>query len=262
MCTAIAHFGKDTIYGFNLDINEGAFPYDIYASKDWFCIGCLVDREMVIGSGKAAWPPFYSVTDGIRKIHGVNRQGQFAACLNNMNFHKAPFRLSSDACSIDQVMDDIISGRRTVEEVRRFAEEVEIVTLPFGTVDVPDPGFHALCADASGHVMLLEPGNGYAVLREKNVALTNFAVLEPPADLTDATAGYYGKDRYDTALRILREHGDDLSLRDAFGILEAVCQRGNWATRISFAYSHSEKTVYYCREGDFRNIIKHQFVET
>ena len=23
-----------------LDINEGAFLYDIYTSKDWFCIGC------------------------------------------------------------------------------------------------------------------------------------------------------------------------------------------------------------------------------
>jgi len=243
------------IFGFNMDINVGALDYDIYATDEWFCIGCRADLSMFPGEV----PSFYRVTDGIRKIHGVNRQGVFAACLNNMNFHKAPFRLADDACSIDQMMDDLISGWRSLEEVRRFAEQTELVTLPGGAVDVPNPGFHSLSGDASGRILLLEPGNGYTVIREKYTVMTNFPLLELPTDLTDETAGYYGKDRYDTALRMLRAGDDDFSTQDAFAILKATRQTGHWATRVSFVYSRNENAVHYCREGNFENIRIHRF---
>lgn len=258
MCTAFIRKGNDVIFGFNMDINEGAFPYNVYATEDWFGIGCPADlNAFAVWQGMV--PPFYCITDGIRRIHGVNRQGVFTACLNNMNFTKAPFHIADNACSIDQMMDDLLSGRRSLEDVRCFAERVELVTLPTGTVDVPNPGFHSLSGDSSGNILLLEPGNGYAVIHEKYAVITNFSILELPGDLTDATAGYYGKDRYDTALCMLKASGDTFKAEDGLKILKATHQTGPWATRVSFVYSCNEKTVYYCLEGDFDHIHTHRF---
>lgn len=165
MCTAFVRKGKDIIFGFNMDINEDAFTYDIYATENYFCIGCPADMR-VLGSINCKLPSFYRITDGIRKIHGVNSRGVFTSCLNNMNFRKAPFRMEKKVCSIDQLTDDLISGRRSLKDVQRFAEEKEIVTIPTGAVDVPNPEFHSLSADSSGRIMILEPGCGYAVINE------------------------------------------------------------------------------------------------
>ena len=52
-------------------------------------------------------------------------------------------------------------------------------------------------------------------------------------------------DRYDAALSILRESGDDFSARDALKLLDAVKQTGHWGTRVSFVYSGNENAVYY-----------------
>jgi hypothetical protein len=126
-------------------------------------------------------------------------------------------------------------------------------------VDVPDPGFHSLSADASGKIFILEPGNGYAVIREKYAAMTNFSLLELPADLNGEKERYYGKDRYDTALSMLRQGGEDFSPEDGLKILEKTKQTGFWGTRVSFVYSCSQKTVYYCREGNFAKVETHRF---
>ena len=45
MCTAFIHNGADVIFGFNMDINEGAFPYDVYATEDWFGVGTPADLD-------------------------------------------------------------------------------------------------------------------------------------------------------------------------------------------------------------------------
>lgn len=260
MCTAFISRGTDLIFGFNMDINEGAFPYDVYATDEWFGVGTPADPSAFSDASgqQTALPSFYRISNGVRRIHGVSRRGAFAACLNNMNVQKAPFRLAEDACSLDQLTDDVISGRRSLEEVRRFARQVEIVTLPGGAVDVPDPGFHALMGDAEGNILLVEPGSGCAAVREKFAVMTNFPLLEPPQDLTEA-AGYYGKDRYDTASAMLRAAGDGLTPEDALSVLRATRQTGNWATRVSFVYSCSRNTVYYCLQGDFEDIRIHRF---
>ena len=39
MCTGFVRRGKDVICGFNMDINIGAFDYDVYAEPDKFYIG-------------------------------------------------------------------------------------------------------------------------------------------------------------------------------------------------------------------------------
>lgn len=49
MCTAFIHKGADVIFGFNMDINEGAFPYDVYATEDWFGVGTPADLDAFSG---------------------------------------------------------------------------------------------------------------------------------------------------------------------------------------------------------------------
>ena len=62
--------------------------------------------------------------------------------------------------------------------------------------------------------MILEPGNGYSIIKEKYAVLSNFPFLELPADFTQDKFGYYGKDRYDIAMEILRNSTDDFSVQE------------------------------------------------
>ena len=124
---------------------------------------------------------------------------------------------------------------------------------------MPDLSFHSLIADKEGHIMILEPGNGYSVIQEKYAVLSNFAVLEPPADFEPSKFVYYGKDRYDKAMNILRDSTDDFSVQDGLHLLKEVKQEGNWATRVSFVYSANENAVYYALERNFDQVKRHQF---
>ena len=255
MCTAFIHQGKHLICGFNLDINEGAMDYRVYAEPERFYIGITAMEP----PKDVPLPSHFRLEGGIRKIQGVNRDGLFAVCLNNMNFAKAPFRLAEEALPIDQLMDDCISGRITVEEARRIAHEKELVNLPTGSVDIPSLAFHGFITSPESPILLVEPGNGYAVLDGPCAAMTNYALLEPPADLTPATSGYYGKDRMDTAMEIFRQRSDAFTLEDGLDILRRTCQHGPWATRVSFVYHSGENAVYYCLQGDFTRVIRHSF---
>ena len=119
---AFIHKGKHLICGFNLDINEGAMDYRVYAEPERFYIGIIAMEP----PKDVPLPSHFRLEGGIRKIQGVNRDGLFAVCLNNMNFAKAPFRLAEEALPIDQLMDDCISGRITVEDARRLAHQKEL----------------------------------------------------------------------------------------------------------------------------------------
>ena len=97
------------------------------------------------------------------------------------------------------------------------------------------------------------------MISEKYAAMSNFAVLELPADFTPENFGYYGKDRYDTALAMLREKGEHFTAEDGLRLLDAVKQEGRWGTRVSFVYSGNEKAVYYTLEHDFSDVKRHSF---
>ena len=241
MCTGFVRKGKDMIVGFNMDINVGAFNYEVVANKEQFYVGIKNDQ---IGSVKA---------------HGINHLGNFANQLNNMNFKKSPFILGDDVVPLYEIVDDYISGKISYGDILKMVNEKEIVNMPEQAINSPCVSMHSLIADREGHIMILEPGNGYGVIQEKYAALSNFAFLESPADLIPESYGYYGKDRYDKAMEILRESNDDFSAEDGLALLNAVKQTGTWATRVSFVYSNNENAVYYIIENNFDHIMKHQF---
>lgn len=240
MCTAFVKYGKDYICGFNMDINIEAMNWDIEMDENLFAI---VNHTPL----------------GPLKIQGVNRNGVFASQLNNMRFSKAPFEIGENCIPLYEIIDGCIQDKYTLEDAEKLARTKRVVNLPTGSIGIPDMAMHSLLSDAKENIMVLEPGNGISILSEKYAAMTNFALLELPEDFTAENFGYYGKDRYDTAMSILRNSSDDFGVKDGLHLLEEVKQTGKWATRISFVYSYNERAVYYCRENDFENIQVHRF---
>ena len=259
MCTAFVRRGNDVVVGFNMDINIGAFEYKVFAEKDKFYVGIYTGHmNQMIPEGVQIPEPYLHVENQYRKVWGVNHKGCFGNQLNVMDFPKARFRLGEDTYMLDQLIDEYISGARTLDDVIQVAGDKDIVNIPTGTVDIPNLAFHSLLADRSGRIMILEPGNGYSIIQEKYAALSNFALLELPGDFVPEKFGYYGKDRYDKAMAMLRESADDFSAQDGLEILNAVKQVDNWATRVSFVYSNNENAVYYALDGDFDHVVRHQ----
>ena len=240
MCTGFVKKGKDVIVGFNMDINVGAINYEIVANKEEFYVKAKNDQVRSV------------------KAHGINHLGNFANQLNNMNFTKAPFRLGEDVVPLYEIVDNYISGKISYDDILKMVNEKEIVNMPKQAINIPCVAMHSLIADREGHIMILEPGNGYSVIQEKYAALSNFTFLESQADLIPENYSYYGKDRYDKAMKILRESNDDFAVQDGLALLNAVKQTGTWATRVSFVYSNNENAVYYVIENDFDHVNRHQ----
>lgn len=260
MCTAFVRRGNDVIVGFNMDINIGAFEYKVFAEKDMFYIGIYTGHmNQVIPEGVQIPEPYLHIENQYRKVHGVNHKGCFGNQLNVMDFAKARFRLDVNTYMLDQMIDDYISGKCTLDDIIQVANEKDIVNIPMGAVDIPNLAFHSLLSDRAGRIMMLEPGNGYSIIHEKYAAMSNFPLLELPGDFVLERFGYYGKDRYDKAMALLRKSTDDFSVEDGLALLDAVKQKDNWATRVSFVYSNNENAVYYALEGDFEHVVRHPF---
>lgn len=260
MCTAFVRYGKDTVCGFNMDINAEAMNWKLLMDENRFAVALpMANPADFVPNGTSIPSEFTDSEGGVLRIHGVNRNGCFAGQLNNMRSAKAPFRIEEDCVPLYHLVDGFIRGEYALSEVEGLARKKKVVNLPEGVVGIPDMGMHALMSDGKGRILVVEPGNGVAAISERYAVMTNFAVLELPGDFTPENFGYYGKDRYDTALSILRESDDDFSVRDGLRLLDAVKQTGRWGTRVSFVYSGNENAVYYAIEHDFVNIRVHRF---
>ena len=115
---------------------------------------------------------------------------------------------------------------------------------------------HSLIGDKSGRLLIVEPGYGHRVVTENYAVITNFPVL---TELEDYSNPFYGKDRYDRAVKVLSSAGDAFSAADALKLLSEVSQSGQWGTRVSFVYSANENKLYYFLNGDSSKIETHCF---
>lgn len=248
MCTAFAIRGRDVICGFNLDLPDGAWSWNVHAEPDSFYV------TMTIPEGSSLFEQFVSLSHQFPsaecRAQGVDAHGHFAVMLNVMEGKRGLFREDSDALQLSQLVEEYQTGKRSFEEVIAALNTHDVLNLPGHT-------HHALFADAQGRFLIAEPGSGYIVVRDRFAVNSNFALLDLPADLTPERWSYYGKDRYDTAMRMLRDSGDDFSVQDAFSILRAVQQTKYAPTRVSFVYSRNENAVYYTLERDFDHITRH-----
>ena len=230
MCTAFVKNGASRVVGFNFDLDQNAFRYRVCKTREMFYIGI-------------------SVGSTTYKTHGVNRNG---------NFGNLPYRNGQAPCALrrgPQVMRLDLLNQAFIAGKCGYAELLETVRSK-EIVDVPGMSMHSLFSDRAGRMLLVEPGSGFRELSGDYAVITNYPVLDPPADLSPA---WYGASRRQTAEEILQNSGDGFSWQDGLKVLCATVQGEPWATRVSFVYSDRENTVYYCLDGDFTRVQTHRF---
>ena len=228
MCTAIAFRGRDTIYGFNLDVDPAQWNFGIYKTKKYFTVGITVGSTTYF-------------------THGVTADGRFGN-VPYMNGKDFAVPKGKKRERIDLMTDRYIRGKYSFADVKRALEE-KVLVSPKGL------SMHSLLG-GEGELIIAEPGCGAVTVSEHFAAITNYPVL---AEEQDFSHPFYGYDRRQRALKQLRGAGEDFSPADALKILEEAKTDGQYGTRVSFVYSRAENAVFYCLDGDFTNVQIHRF---
>ena len=257
MCTAFVRKGKDIITGFNFDMNVGGIEYVPVIEQNRAGLGMRFPADVV-----AAMPPSIKMKNNVRLIQGASSGGYVGGQLCNMGIAKAPLSYEDGMLTIDQLTDSFVTDHILKDQLMNILETRNVVNIPNNPEDDPSLrplALHSLLVDPDGNILFVEPGNGYAVIKEQYFTVTNFPILELPPDLREDRFGYYGVDRYMKSLQILQNSADDFSVSDGLELLKEVKQTGTWATRFSFVYSRNENAVYYCLEGDFSHVVRHSF---
>lgn len=229
MCTAIAFRGDDLLYGFNLDIDPAVWQYSIKKTKDYFAVGITVGKTTYLA-------------------HGIRKNGNFGN-VPYMNGENIPAPKGLMRERIDLMSDRYIRGKYTFADVEEILRTKAVTNIPQATM-------HSLIGSGAGELLIVEPGYGCKKVKEHYAVLTNFPVL---TELSDFSNPFYGKDRYDLALRTLKNASAGFSAGDALKLLQETAQTGQWGTRISFVWSRNQNAVFYFLNGDCAHIEKHVF---
>ena len=222
MCTAIVSHGERYLAGFDLDIDPAVWDYRLYCKNGVFYIGIRVGST-------------------VYKVHGVNADGHFGVLPYRNGAVGVP-RRGAKYQRVDLLVDRWLSGKYDYAELTARLQEKELV-------DAAGCSMHALFADREGHILLAEPGSGFRAY-ERRVVVTNYPMIEPPAELTNP---FYGAERKACAEQLLSGIKEPTK-EDIFAALRAAAQEGQWATRLSFVYDGEENAVYWCEERDFDHI--------
>ncbi|OPJ56100.1 hypothetical protein [Clostridium chromiireducens] len=233
MCTSFIHRREDILIAMNFDNNGMNYQID---TKDSNKFVVLVDG----GRGKV--PSF-----------GINKDGMFINHLmvdsNGKGLYKRP---SKKVTSTAKLVKDVLNGEINSELIDSYFKGMEIV-------NVPDYSIHNMISDKHGNVWVAEPGRGtiHSPAKETHYfIMTNFSLCDFKE--TGILAGT-GTERYKIAEEMLSKE-ECLEVKGAFRILESVIQKdGEWKTAISMVYSQKEQAVYYCLDGDFKNIHQYSF---
>lgn len=226
MCTRFVFNGTDTINGFNFEIDLADWRHTILQGKDRFGIG--IQRP-----------------DGTFHVyHGVHSSGHVGTLLYVHGNEAAAYDDGADCCTIAELTEKFIQNELTFGQAVRTVRTKRIVYAPDATMQ-------AMLSDADGRVLIVEPGVGYRVERQRVSLMTNGSLLAPESTRPFLTPG---DDRYERAQALLAALADDATEEDAMRVLQAVSQKGLWATRVSFVYSQRTKTVLFCEDNAFGNV--------
>ncbi|MCI8292981.1 MAG: conjugal transfer protein [Hespellia sp.] len=231
MCTRFVYNGKDTVVGFNFDIDLSVWTHTVVAERDRFFIGI-------------------KMPDGqYHSYHGVNRNGNVGTLLYVNGNENGKYCDGVGYITIADLTESYIKGQLSFDGVLDVVRNQKIVYAK-------DVSMQAMLSDRSGRVLIIEPGIGYRLEQTKYSLITNYSILNP-----ETTRSYIvpGDDRFERAIEQLERQGDDFSVTDAFDLLKSVRQEGRWATRVSFVYSANRNKVYYVLNNDFENKIEHDF---
>lgn len=236
MCIRFVVNNDDLITGFNFDIDLTVWTHRVILEKDRFFIGILRP-------------------DGAyHSYHGVNRNGNAATLLYVHPARRAKraaenAQTPAGAIQISDLTEQFIRGNLTFDEVSGLLEKKELIYAP-------DASMQALLSDASGRVMILEPGIGYRIERRRYSLLSNYSILDPASTKPFLVPG---DDRYERAEKRLENADERFSVKDALSLLHDLRQEGLWATRVSFVYSRNARTVTWVENNRFDQRKEYRF---
>lgn len=222
MCTRITYNFEDTVNAFNFDMDLTLWSCRLFKDNERFGI------EIMMPDGK------------FHCYHGINRNGNVGTLLNVHGNANGAYR-GEGFVTITALTEGFIRGEISFEEAVDAANAGRVTYAPDAIVQ-------GLLSDRHGRALYIEPGIGCRVEHERYSLITNYSLLDP-----ESTREYIedGDDRYERAREMLARRTGRLSLDDALGCLSMLTQRGDWATRISFAYSENEKKGLYVLDGRF-----------
>ena len=231
MCTRFVHNGHDMITGFNFEIDLALYTHKVIAEPDLFAIGIL--------RPDGRWHTY----------HGVNRSGNAGTLLYVHENPAGAYRDDPACVTIADLTEHFLQGQLSLDDVLRLAQSRPVVYAPDATMQ-------ALLSDASGRALILEPGIGFRLEQAPFSLITNYSVLAP-----ESTRPYLvpGDVRYEQAQSLLSSCTADFSTADALSVLQSVCQKGLWGTRVSFVYSRDQNTVFWTENNQFDQIRCHRF---
>lgn len=233
MCTSFTERRNNVLVAMNFDNNGMPFNLNIKDQKKFV---------VLVDGGRGRYPSF-----------GVNNDGTFINNLmvdsNGKGLYK---RASKKVTHTSKLVGDVLDGIIPPDEISRYLENIEVV-------NGPDFSVHNMIVDRCGNVWVVEPGRGviYSPVDETPYfVMSNFSLCDFKES---GKLKGDGTDRYKTAKKLL-DKSNNLDVGTAFQVLEAVKQsKGEWTTSFSMVYSQKENAVYYCLNGDFKNISKHLF---
>ena len=231
MCTRFVYRGDDVITGFNFDVDPAEWDYRILRERDRFGIGILRP-------------------DGARHVyHGIHRNGNVGTLLYVHGNPDGRYRASADCVTVADLTERFIRAELSFDDACRLVRTKRIVYAPDATMQ-------AMLSDRSGRTLVVEPGVGCRVEDGRFSLMTNGSLLAP-----ERTRPFLlpGDDRFGRAQRRLRAFGGRFTADDALSVLQAVCQEGRWATRVSFVYEARRQTVSYVLDRRFSRVNPYGF---
>ena len=231
MCTRFVYHGDDLITGFNFDIDLSVWKHKVIKERERFYIGILRPDGMY------------------HSYHGINKNGNVGTLLYVHGNPAGIYQDSPDCMTISDLTEQFIKAQLSFDKVLEIIKSKEITYAPDATMQ-------AMLSDVHGRVLIIEPGIGYREEHKRYSLITNYSLMKP-----ESTKNFIvqGDDRYERALQLLDRCENNFSISDAFALLQAVRQEGEWATRVSFVYSAKEQTVYYAENNHFERITKFGF---
>ena len=193
MCTRFVYNGKETIVGFNFDIDHSEWEHTVIAEKDRFFLGIKMSDNKY------------------HSFHGINRNGNVGTLLYVHGNDNAQFCGNESCYTIADLTENFIKGNLS------FDDSLEIVKKKKITY-APDTTMQAMFSDRTGRVLIIEPGIGYRLEKEKYSLITNYSILKP--ELTNPYV-LSGDNRYEKAKDLLQGYGENFSISNAFDVLRS-----------------------------------------
>lgn len=185
MCTRFVYNGKETIIGFNFEIDLADWTYKIIKEKDIFAIGILMPDHQY------------------HTFHGINKNGNVGTLLYVHGNEGGKYSTKHNMITIADLTEDFIQGKITLDDALHIVQN-QTVTY------AKDATMQAVLSDQLGRVLIVEPGIGYQMLQQKYTVMTNDSLLKP-----EITRQYHvdGDDRYERTQALLERQNDGFSDR-------------------------------------------------